>query len=168
VPESGIILPVPEAESLVAALRQQHDPVARLGVPAHITLLYPFAPPEAALEEIEHLAELFAAFGRFAFSLVDVGRFPRTSFLVLDDPQPFLRMTEAIVRRWPQYPPYGGVYSEVIPHLTVADHVGAEVMSAVEHALRAQLPLRCHASEAWLICSDHDGRWKKVRSFELR
>ena len=74
--ESGIILPVPEAEPIVQALRLDHDPSARLGVPAHITLLYPFAPPEVALGLGDDLARLFDRFGRFEFSLVDVGRFP--------------------------------------------------------------------------------------------
>src|SRR5690349_20634700 len=48
--ESTIIVPVPEAEPLFGVLRGNHDRVAAAGVPAHITLLYPFLPPAFALK----------------------------------------------------------------------------------------------------------------------
>ena len=40
---SGLIIEVPEAETAVAAWRERLDPQAVLGVPAHITVLFPFA-----------------------------------------------------------------------------------------------------------------------------
>jgi hypothetical protein len=43
--ESALIIVVPEAERLVKPFRDRHDPSAKDGVPAHITLLYPFKPP---------------------------------------------------------------------------------------------------------------------------
>lgn len=43
---SAVVLQVPEAEALVGALRERLDPSARLGVPAHVTLLHPFMAPE--------------------------------------------------------------------------------------------------------------------------
>lgn len=44
--ESALIVAVPEAEPAVAALRAAYDPSASWGVPAHITVLYPFLPPD--------------------------------------------------------------------------------------------------------------------------
>ena len=167
-PESGIIVPVPEAEPIVQALRLDHDPSARLGVPAHITLLFPFAPPEVALGLGDDLARLFDRFSRFEFSLVDVGRFPAAAFLVPRESAPFVHLTEAIVAQWPEYQPYGGRFPDVIPHLTVADHVGPDVLEEADASLRPQLPIRCHATEAWLICSDQNGRWSRARSFTFK
>lgn len=40
--ESALVVLVPEAEALVKSFRDRHDPSAAAGVPAHITLLYPF------------------------------------------------------------------------------------------------------------------------------
>jgi hypothetical protein len=40
--ESAFAVSVPEAERYVGALRDRFDPTAKLGAPAHITLLYPF------------------------------------------------------------------------------------------------------------------------------
>ena len=45
-PETALVIAVPEAEPLVSDWRAQHDWSAQRGVPAHITLLYPFAPIE--------------------------------------------------------------------------------------------------------------------------
>jgi hypothetical protein len=39
--QSAIVVVVEEAEPVVGAHRLRHDPVASLGVPAHVTILYP-------------------------------------------------------------------------------------------------------------------------------
>ena len=44
--ESGLVVLVPQAEALVKPFRDRYDPSAATGVPAHITLLYPFKPPD--------------------------------------------------------------------------------------------------------------------------
>ena len=43
--ESAVIVAVPAAEPAVRAHRQQFDRAAAWGVPAHVTVLYPFVPP---------------------------------------------------------------------------------------------------------------------------
>ncbi len=43
--ESALMVLVPEAETLVKPFRDRYDPSAAAGVPAHITLLYPFKHP---------------------------------------------------------------------------------------------------------------------------
>lgn len=160
-------MPVPEAEPLVERLRYEHDPGAKLGVPAHITLLYPFAPPAVAISQIENLAELFKRIARFDFSLTEVRRFPATAYLHPDKSEHFAQITAAIVARWPEHPPFRGQFPEVIPHLTVADRASAEVLNQVDEALKGRLPVQCHASQACLMCSDERGLWTKVRSFDF-
>jgi hypothetical protein len=43
--ESALLIPVPAAEPTVQRWRERLDPACRLGVPAHVTLLYPFVAP---------------------------------------------------------------------------------------------------------------------------
>src|SRR5689334_8297219 len=62
---TALIITVPEAEEAVGALRLEHDSSAALGVPAHITILFPFAPPERVDETA--LASLFATCAPFEF-----------------------------------------------------------------------------------------------------
>ena len=79
---SGIILPVAEADSLFGDLRQRHDPQAPYGVPAHITLLYPFAHPSKVDDAVGSLRHLFGVVPSFEFSLVEVRRFRATAYLL--------------------------------------------------------------------------------------
>jgi hypothetical protein len=43
--ESAVLVLLPEAEIAVASHRAELDAAAGLGVPAHVTVLYPFVPP---------------------------------------------------------------------------------------------------------------------------
>jgi 2'-5' RNA ligase len=165
--ESSVVLPVEEAESVVGHLRELHDPAASLGVPAHITLLYPFMPPIRTASEIDALRRLFSSIPEFEFALTEVRHFPATAYLHPDPPDAFVRLTEMITQRWPDYPPYRGAFSTVIPHLTVADHVGRDVLDDVERVLSIHLPLKCRASAAWLLCSDERGFWSRKEVFSF-
>ena len=163
--ESGIVLPVPEAEPAVGDLRRLHDPQARYGVPSHITLLYPFAHPSSVEPTIAALEQLFGRIPAFHFSLTEVRRFPATAYLHPEPSALFVRMMETVARAWPEFPPYGGAFSTAIPHLTIADRVTPEVLESVHADVATRLPLSCRASEAWLMCSDERGFWSKRAVF---
>jgi hypothetical protein len=62
---------VAEAEPTVAQLRLQLDPVARLGVPAHVTVLFPFIPAsEIQGAVMGRLAALFRTVPAFTHNFV--------------------------------------------------------------------------------------------------
>jgi len=44
--ESALIVPVPEAEPVVGEFRASLDRCAGWGVPAHVTVIYPFRAPD--------------------------------------------------------------------------------------------------------------------------
>ena len=91
-------------------------------MPAHITILYPFMPPDEITPAVlAELREFFAQFAAFEFTLPELRRFPKVLYLAPSPAEPFKALTHAVVERYPDYPPYGGGYSEVIPHLTIAD-----------------------------------------------
>src|SRR5690348_2380773 len=74
--ESALLIAVPAAEPAVGEHRARLDPSARGGVPAHLTVLYPFlAPPLIDDAVLASLAALFAAVPAFAFTLDRVGWF---------------------------------------------------------------------------------------------
>ena len=126
---------VPEAEPAVAALRLRHDPMARLGVPAHITIHFPFAPPEAVDEDA--VAELVARRSAFPFELASVEHFGEdVTYLAPHPAAPFCELIAASAERWPEYPLYDGAYDvdEIVPHLTVG-------LARLE--LQLSLPIAC-------------------------
>jgi 2'-5' RNA ligase len=165
--ESAIILPIPEVEAVVGQLRMRYDRSAALGVPAHVTLLYPFCPPQAVSAEIETLRDICSRIKRFAFSFVEVRRFPATAYLHPDNGEAFAQITRTLLRAWPDYQPYRGAHSDIVPHLTVADPVDSETLKAVEDTLRGHLPIQCLAREISLLISDDSGLWSKEASFSL-
>src|SRR3954471_5576538 len=103
-PRTALIIVIPEAEPAVAALRREHDWSAPLGVPAHVTILFPFA--DGADVDEQAIAEVAASFPAFAFVLDRIGRFEGGPvWLHPEPPEPFVALTEAVRRRFPAYPP---------------------------------------------------------------
>jgi hypothetical protein len=75
--EAGLVVLVPEAEALVKPFRDRYDPSAAAGMPAHITLLYPFKPPDEIDEAtLDDLRRCFTRFAPSQFSLGSIRRFP--------------------------------------------------------------------------------------------
>jgi 2'-5' RNA ligase len=165
--ESAIIVPVPEAEPVVGPLRLQYDMGARLGVPAHITLLYPFRPAQTVVAEIRTLRDACASIEAFPFSFTEVRRFPQTAYLHPDRSETFAQITRMLLGIWPDCKPYNGAFAGITPHLTVADRVDHETLTAVEDSVRPHLPIRCVAREAWLLTSDDAGMWSRKERFAL-
>jgi len=94
--ETALVVLVPEAEFLVKPFRDRFDPSAALGVPAHITLLYPFKPPDEIDEVLlAQLRDGFARFAPIAFALQSIRRFPGVLYLAPDPAEPF----RALIRR---------------------------------------------------------------------
>ncbi len=157
--ESALIVPVPESEPVVKDLRVRYDPAASAGVPAHITVLYPFlAPAELDDSILAELKALFSGIDSFPFNLSGIGRFPDVIYLTPDPPNPFVRLTAAIATRWPETPPYGGAHDEIVPHLTVAHTPDVSVAEEVRRTTEPSLPVVCTARRVWLMTS-RDGRW---------
>src|SRR6185437_3969176 len=94
-PESALLVAVPAAEPAVGEHRARLDPSARGGVPAHLTVLYPFlAPPLIDDAVLESIAALFADFPAFAFALDRVGWFgDDVVWLGPRDARPFRALT---------------------------------------------------------------------------
>jgi 2'-5' RNA ligase superfamily len=66
---------VPAAEPLVSPFRDLYDPGAAIGVPAHVTILYPFKSPDAIDEVVRNdLRRCFSGFGAFDFALTAIRR----------------------------------------------------------------------------------------------
>lgn len=166
--ESVLLLPVPKAEAVVGDWRQRYDPAASAGVPAHVTILYPFAPPHLIrAPEMEALSDVFSSFAAWTFRLVEPRRFEEAGALYLapDSAEAFVELTNAIVHRFPKWPPYGGRFPEVVPHLRVTQGAPGEVLDEVENALEGALPIECEATEVVLMVGNNanawnmDGRW---------
>jgi len=166
-PKTALVVTVPEAEPLVSEWRAEYDSSAQRGVPAHITLLYPFAPTENVDDQLlRRLRELFESQAPIAFELPRVARFPKVAWLAPEPSEPFKAMTELIAARFPDYPPYEGAHDVVIPHLTVTEG-GVELQDEVEAALTEHLPIAARADDVAFLFEGDDGLWREAHRFPL-
>ena len=167
VPRTALIVAVPEAEALVGEWRAKHDWSAQHGVPAHITVLFPFVPAEEVdAQLLGDLRDLFASQSAFTYRLPRVDRFPEVAWLTPEPPEPFTHLIELIASRYPDYPPYEGAHDEVIAHLTIAEG-GAELQDEVDAALTPSLPIEAEAREVTMIVEDESGQWHTGERFPL-
>jgi 2'-5' RNA ligase len=121
------------------------------GIPPHVTILSPFVTP-ASIDNsfVDDLRALFGAFESFTFELGVTGRFPGVLYLAPNPVEPFGRMTEAVRKAYPDYPPYGGTFDPIVPHLTTAEG-NDETLSEAEADIRSSLPIAAEANEVLLI-----------------
>lgn len=165
--ETALVLLVAAAEPIVAALRLRHDPMAARGVPAHVTVLYPFRSVVDA-DAAAIVADLAAEVPPFRMSFTTVGRFPGQVVYLAPEPAATVR---GLLRRFsaafPDCPPYGGVFADVVPHLTVADGVDDDTADTVAGVVTEGLPVTAVADELTLLVEGDDGHWSVDRSWPL-
>ena len=165
--ESAIIIPV-ELPVAVRRLRDGLDWSAKLGVPPHVTLLYPFMPSDALTDDVRRrIATIVADEPSFSFTLAQMKRWPTVVWLAPEPDEPFRRLTAALSAEFPDYPPYGGAHDEVIPHVTIVEDPRPDWLAAAERALPAMLPIRDVAREAVIMAADATGRWSTVWQLPL-
>jgi 2'-5' RNA ligase len=156
----------------------RHVASAEAGVPAHVTVLAPFLASERMTDEV--LGELggllaarpaprvrFTHTARFAPS----GAAPGVLYL---DPEPAgeLRgLTRAVVARWPEAPPYGGLHAEIVPHLTVAiadeatlDAIEAKLTGALGGGVGGGLAATLDQAAVYVHAGE---RWRAVATLPL-
>jgi 2'-5' RNA ligase len=167
---TGFIVPMPQAAAWVGDLRERFDASAALGVPPHVTLLFPFMAPEqieaSVLQDVRGALDGAPAFD---FSLAGVARFAATAYLEPSPAAPFIDLTERLAGRFPRLPPFGGEFPTVVPHLTVAhgdapvvDRVCAELSKRI--AKQGAIRGRC---DRVVLLENTLGRWREMHAFAL-
>lgn len=168
--QSALIVVVPAAEAVVGPHRAVLDPAAGWGVPAHVTVLYPFLPPQRiGVEERRAVRAVVAAVPGFDVTFARVRWFGDTVLWVAPEPdEPFRRLTAALWQRFPQTPPYGGAHPDVTPHLTVGQDAPLPVLRRAAAAVQAKLPVRARVAAVRLVCgSAQPDSWYQLDEFAL-
>ncbi len=150
---TGLVVPLPELESLVGPWRSRFDAEVT-GVPAHITVLVPWIPPDELTEaDLDAVGQLAKSWEPFEVSFAEFRVFPVTDgpnvhWLAPELADPFIGLTDDVMTCWPEYPPYGGAFgAEPVPHLTLSSTAADDELAELFEAIRPQLPIRTRASE---------------------
>ncbi len=87
---TAVLVHVPEAEPVVGEWRLEHTYDAPLGIPPHVTLLFPFVPVEELSAEIEErLARVLGAIQPFDVTFARTARFTDVLYLEPAPSEPF-------------------------------------------------------------------------------
>lgn len=168
---TAVLVLAPKAEPVVGALRECLDPSAPQGVPAHVTVLFPFVPAvEVDDGTVDTLRRAVAGVGRFAYTLDSVGWFGDDFVWLAPTPAaPFAELTARVHRAFPDHPPYEGEH-EPVPHLTVGyrRHSSLEALRRAAAELTPRLPVRAAADRVHLLAGGVDDvRWRVVAEAPL-
>lgn len=139
-------------------LRQRGVRDAGQGLPAHVTLLYPFLDPSRigpdVLTAIHRVTDRVDA---FTYRLVGRGTWPGTLYATVEPERPFRSLFEALAAAFPSHPIYRGRFP-FIPHVTIADDVAGGDDDIAADPAWADLPVRLVARGADLLVREPD-RW---------
>ena len=162
---------------VVAEHRSRLDRAAGWGVSAHVTVLFPWVPPDRHTEEdLVRLAAAVASVPAFECLFQRSAWFDRDVVYLEPEPaEPFRALTRAVWAAFPDHPPYEGSYDEVTPHLTVghAPLGTPEDLRAAEAALLPMLPVRTTVDHVSVLAgretdpADTSEPWRLVAELPL-
>lgn len=167
-----LAVPVPAADSLVRELTAKWEPSYRLGeagdIQAHVTVLGPFIPVEDVDEPLHaRLQAFYAGVAPFSFRLTEVRIFSETVVYLAPEPADrFEDLTARTVEAFPGYPPYGGKFDNVVPHMTLGPIWSPAMEREIAAAGNAAIPIAEVASEIRLILND-DKSFTTIGRYEL-
>ena len=166
--KSGLVVPMPALDPVVGRFRQDWDPVARLGVRAHVTVLFPFATPDAVDDALlARIGTVVTRYRTHPVTFAAAAEFPdHVLYLAPEPAEPFRALTHALAAAFPEYPPYQGQFPDVIPHLTVT-HDAAAPRARIRSELSPGLPVVTVAERVELWVEGDDDRWRARASFPM-
>ena len=157
---SSIDIQLGELTELLGRWREGTVEVSALGVPPHITLLYPWRNAPLANSDLQQLEKVLATFE--PFGLFDrVGTFGGgVVHLALKNERVPREMIKALFTAFPDTPPYSGAFSDPSPHLTVAKCSPENLSSLGDEIAEAlSLPVTFQVDKIVVMEEREDGRW---------
>ncbi|MFD3542616.1 2'-5' RNA ligase family protein [Streptomyces sp. NPDC058662] len=161
-PEPGttaVVIVLPDAAPLLDSAWRIDPALVRPGVPAHVSLLYPFVPEPALTGEDEESVRSLAASSPAADVLLKE-LVTASGFIGVAVPE-LQPLVDAFHARWPDVRPYSGRFgTRPVAHVTVAMGADDPASAAdVRAAIGSLLPLRTRAAAVQLVVLTKDG-WR--------
>jgi 2'-5' RNA ligase len=168
--QSALIVPIPEAEPAVGDHRARFDTAASWGIPAHITVFYPFLQPSIIdTTVLSALQDIFWTVPRFTLRLTRIGWFGDKVLWLKPDPDGPVRALTAAVSKTFGLLPYAGEHAEPTPHLTVAHDHPLTTLRRTATEVQRHLPIPATVDRVQLIAGRPEpGRtWQTLTEFTL-
>lgn len=150
-------------------LRRTSIPNATDGVPAHLTLLYPFVEPTDLDRSVRRrLAAIASHHEAFEYRLGGLGIWPDTLYVAVQPARPFTGLQRELQAAFPDFPIYGEDPSFVFdPHVSIAEGDAVRDAAVLRHPAWGDLPRSARATSLEVIAAGADRRWRLVWRLRL-
>jgi 2'-5' RNA ligase superfamily len=166
---TSLIIPLALDDGVVERTHRRLDPSAWTGHPTHVSVMHPFAPMSAiTVSVVEQIRKCVGSHERFEATLAEVSWFGDAVMYLAPSPrEPFVALTSHLWAMFPDYPPYGGVFDEIIPHMTFGQRGRPSRMRRAARRVARRLPIGVTASVVLLMAPDAEGQWSERARFPL-
>ena len=142
---SVLAVPVPALDTVIKERTARYDASFVSTDPnfthAHITVLAPWATQPTA-DDFALVERVAHAVGPFDVKLSQLSEFPDGIIHLLPEPDLELReLASRLATAFPRFPPYGGRYPDLIPHLTLDRRSATVTRATVRASVGHLLPL---------------------------
>jgi 2'-5' RNA ligase len=140
-------------------LRRRSVLDAQDGVPAHLTLLYPFVEPGGLDASVRRaIASVVRRHAPIDFHLAGPARWPDTIYVAVRPANPFVALQADLAATFPGYPIYGKPADfAFVPHVTVAEGLSVDDPATLADPGWAALPRPARALALEVIADDGGG-----------
>ncbi|MEO8272892.1 MAG: 2'-5' RNA ligase family protein [Chloroflexota bacterium] len=134
------------------------------GVPAHLTMLYPFVHPALLGPAIRRgIASVAAASRPFEYRLVGSATWPDTVYVAVEPVAPFVELQRRLGAAFPDFPIYGTDPGfEFVPHVTIAEGRVIHDPATLAHPGWRSLPRPGLAAAIEVIARPTNAPWRTI------
>ena len=159
--QSSIDLHFLELSPLTDRWRKPTTAVANLGVPPHITLLWPWKDAPVAQADLNKLEATLTPFKPFQLTLSHIEIFENGAiYFALEDESIPRAIMQALFKTFPETPPYGGEFPDPRPHITIAKPPKDQSEAWQQEIARAiQLPIHFWVKEIVVMEENQQKLW---------
>jgi hypothetical protein len=153
---TALVIEVPAAEVLLDVARRVNPLLVRPGLPAHVTVLYPFLPASELTDDVDDTVRAIAA--RTPVTDVRLSEVISAPGFVAMAVPALQAVADAAYAEWPEVEPYGGRFGPKPPvHLTVAMGGTEDELAQVAAQTREALPVQDRPTAVHLVVLTEQG-----------
>ena len=134
------------------------------GLPAHLTMLYPFVAPERLTRSVRSaIDDVSLRHEPFSYTLSGRAIWPDTAYVAVDPVAPFIALQADLAAAFPAFPIYGTEATfDFVPHVTIAEGRSIDDAATLESPAWASLPRAARASALEVIAKVGSAPWRTV------
>lgn len=169
---SSVDIIIPEFDEIIGKWRKKTVADASLGVPPHITLLWPWFSAPVDAEHIDVLRDVLSDFDPFTICFNGIKTFGASViYLSLEKDSQALKLMERCAAAFPEYPLYKGKVKDPVPHVTIAkaesENVFNELYEQIDKELSKVFPLCFDVKAVTVMEQQKNMKWTSRERIRL-